>query len=170
VAELTGDPGQRPVGNRIIVNPANFRRLGTNGRRVVLTHETTHVATRDASRPGIPTWLVEGFADYVGYLGTGLGPRAICQELATDVRAGRAPASLPRDDAFTGGNARLAQAYEAAGLAARLVVERAGEDGLVELYERAGTDGIATALHEVLGTTPEAFTKAWRDYVVSTLG
>lgn len=170
VAELPGDTGDRAVGNRIIVNPATFRRLGTNGRRVVLTHETTHVATRDASRPGIPTWLVEGFADYVGYLDTGLSARAICQELAADVRAGRSPASLPADDAFSGANTELAQAYEASWIAVRMIVERVGEKGLVRFYEAAGRDGVDAALREALNTTPDTFTRAWRRYLQKTLG
>jgi hypothetical protein len=170
VAELPGDTGERPVGNRIIVNPATFRRLGTSGRRVVLTHETAHVATRDASRAGIPTWLVEGFADYVGYLGTGLSPRAICQELAADVRAGRAPAELPEDEAFDGGNARLAQAYESAWVAVRMIAERTGEAGLVRFYRAAGRDGVDAALRDALHTTPDTFVRAWRAYLRRTLG
>jgi hypothetical protein len=170
VAELPGDTGDRAVGNRIIVNPTTFRSLGTNGRRVVLTHETTHVATRDASRPTMPTWVVEGFADYVGYLGTGLSPRAICQELARDVRNGRAPASLPDDDAFDGANVALAQAYESSWIAIRMIVERAGEERLVEFYNAAGRDGVDAAMRDVLDTTPETFTKAWRSYMKATLG
>jgi hypothetical protein len=170
VAELPGDTGERAVGNRIIVNPQTFRRLGTNGRRVVLTHETAHVATRDASRPGIPTWLVEGFADYVGYLGTGLSPRAICQELAADVRAGRAPVNLPADDAFSGANDHLAQAYESSWLAVRMIAERVGEQGLVRFYDAAGRDGAETAMREALGTTPDTFVRAWRNYLRTTLG
>jgi hypothetical protein len=174
VAELPGDTGNHPVGNRVIVNPPNFRKLGSNGRRVVVTHEVTHVATRDSSGEGVPTWLVEGFADYVGYLGTGLSARAICQELAADVRAGRLPAALPAETDFGGGNSRLAQAYEEGWLAVRLVAERVGPAGLVELYRVAGAAGgthpEVTALRAVLHTTPEAFTAAWRSYVKQTLG
>jgi len=170
VAELPGDTGNRPVGNRVIVNPPNFRRLGNLGRRVVLTHEVTHVATRDDSAVGVPTWLVEGFADYVGYLGTGLSARAICQELAADVRAGRAPRQLPHDGDFDGGNDKLAQAYESAWLAVHLVVERAGEDGLVDLYRRAATRPLPEVLKDVTGLTVERFLVQWRAYVKATLG
>lgn len=170
VAELPGDTGQRAVGNRIIVNPATFAKLAPNGRRVVLTHETTHVATRDASRPGMPTWLVEGFADYVGYLGTGLSPRQICRELAADVRAGRAPMELPDDATFDGANTGLAQAYEASWIAVRMIVERTGEDSLVEFYREAGRTSVDDAMRTVLDTTPETFTAAWRSYLRSTLG
>ena len=169
VAELPGGTDDVAVGNRVIVNPPNFARLGTIGRRVVLTHEVTHVATRDLGAAGVPTWLVEGFADYVGYLHTGLSPRAICQELATEVRAGRVPRTLPADADFDGGNERLAQAYEAAWLAVRLIAEHSGERGLVRLYRRAATEPLPAVLHDVTGLSVPEFTAAWRDYVRRTL-
>ena len=160
-----------PIGNRVIVNPPNFRRLGPVGRRVVLTHEVTHVATRDAGVRGAPTWVIEGFADYVGYLGTGLSARVICQELAQDVRAGRVPAKLPADDAFDGANDRLAQAYESSWLAVHLIAERAGERGLVRFYRRvAGGEALSAVLRDVVGLTPAQFTREWRRYVRRTLG
>lgn len=169
VAELPSDAGSHPVGNRVIVNPPNFRRLGANGRRVVLTHEVTHVATRDATGTDVPTWLVEGFADYVGYLGTGLGPKAICQELAADVRAGRRPTELPNDTDFAGTNPRLAQAYEAAWLAVRLIADRVGRAGLVAFYRAAGQTDLTDAMSTHLHTTPATFTAAWRSYVTREL-
>jgi hypothetical protein len=177
VAELPADAGSHPVGNRVIVNPPNFRRLGAKGRRVVLTHEVTHVATRDASANGVPTWLVEGFADYVGYQGLGLTPRTICQELAAEVRQGRRPKALPVEKEFDGGNARLAQAYEEAWLAVRMIAERSGEKALVAFYRAAGTaardnraDPLGEALRGTLRTDPKTFTDAWRAYVAKTLG
>ena len=69
-AEVAEAPGGLPVGDRVVVNPATFLRLGSVGRRVVLTHEVAHVATRAATGPQVPAWLVEGLADHVGYLGT----------------------------------------------------------------------------------------------------
>jgi hypothetical protein len=174
VAELPGDAtGSHPVGNRVIVNPDNFRRLGTNGRRVVLTHEVTHVASRDSSGADVPTWLVEGLADYVGYLGTGLSAKAICQELAVEVRNGRRPTALPTDSDFSGRNDRLAQAYEGAWLAVRMIADRIGERGLVAFYRAVGAasgkDRLREPLAASLHLTPQAFTTAWRSYVVEQL-
>jgi hypothetical protein len=160
-----------PAGSRVVVNPANFRRLGPTGRRVVLTHEVTHVATRDAGAVGLPTWVVEGFADYVGYLGTGLPKRLICQELAVDVRAGRVPRALPANDDFDGANPRLAQAYESAWLAVHLIADREGQPALVRFYRRvAGGDPLPQALHDATGLTATEFTRAWRRYVRESLG
>ncbi|MCA1824974.1 MAG: basic secretory family protein, partial [Frankia sp.] len=178
VAEL-GDAagGYRPVGNRILVNPANFDRLRGLGRRVVLTHEVTHVASRSATGPRTPTWVVEGFADYVGYLGTSITVRQAASELAHDVRAGRVPARLPADTLFDGDNADLAEAYEQAWLACRMVVAQTSERDLVRFYRAVGSSSADTtalavrrALATVLHTSPESFTRAWRAYLRNQLG
>ena len=124
-AEVQDCPGPpNPVGYRVAINPRNWGKLSSLGRRVVLTHELTHVATRAVTGSCTPTWLVEGFADYVGYLGTGVPTTVVAQELADDVRAGRVPTHLPLDSDFDGDNKRLAQAYEGAWMAAHLIVER----------------------------------------------
>ncbi|HMC72370.1 MAG TPA: hypothetical protein VKJ07_24665, partial [Mycobacteriales bacterium] len=108
-AEVQDCPGPpNPVGYRVAINPRNWGKLSSLGRRVVLTHELTHVATRAVTGSCTPTWLVEGFADYVGYLNTGVPTTVVAQELAADVRAGRLPTHLPVDADFNGDNKRLA--------------------------------------------------------------
>lgn len=62
----TGGPGRTPA-DRVIVNPQAYAMLGTFGQRVVLTHETAHVATRARTSAATPTWLSEGFADWAAY-------------------------------------------------------------------------------------------------------
>ncbi|MCU1672444.1 MAG: hypothetical protein JWN77_557 [Frankiales bacterium] len=159
-AELTGS---NPVGDRILVNPPNFRQLGALGRRVVLTHEVTHVATRSATAAGTPTWLVEGFADYVGYLDADVSSRVAAQELRAQVRRGRLPAALPADGDFDGGNPRLAQVYEQAWLAAVLLARRHGAPKLVAFYRAVGSGlSVDGALRSVLGTDLATFTSDWR--------
>jgi hypothetical protein len=176
VAQLGGETGDyHPVGNRVIVNPPNFNRLSALGRRVVLQHEITHVATRSATGPGVPTWLVEGFADYLGYLGTGVSVRVAARELRAEVRAGTTPARLPRDEDFDGTNPRLAQMYEMSWLAARLVADRVGEARLVRFYRELGAaepsdEAVRRVWKSVLGTTPESFTQAWQAYLRQQLG
>ena len=136
------------LGARIVLNPANLARLDAAGRRLVIGHELTHIASRAVTSDQMPTWLVEGLADYVGNLGSGLPVPATAAELAAEVRAGRVPAALPADAAFAGGS-RLPQAYEQSWLACRLIADRAGQAGLVRFYRAvaraAGTDP-ATAL------------------------
>ncbi|MEV0968757.1 peptidase MA family metallohydrolase [Microtetraspora glauca] len=155
--------------DHVIVAPSGFARLSETGRRVVLAHELTHVATGAAVAGDMPAWLVEGFADYVGYLDSGLTARAVASELAAEVRAGTLPAALPGREAFRPGSVRLPQAYEEAWLACRYIAERYGERALVALYRAASDHDLATALVKTLGTNLAELTAAWREYVRSEL-
>ncbi|GAT64942.1 lipoprotein [Planomonospora sphaerica] len=143
--------------DRVVVLPGGYARLSEVGRDVVLTHELVHVAT-GATRGGrVPMWLSEGFADYVGYAGTGLDVRRVAAELAREVRAGVLPDRLPGPGDFAPGGARLPQVYEEAWLACRYVAARFGERALVRLY---GSDVGTT-----LGLTAAEFTAGWRDHL-----
>ncbi|MDI3403070.1 hypothetical protein [Streptomyces cavernicola] len=171
-----GGDGQAPA-DRVIVNPESYDLLGDLGKQVVLTHETTHVATRAHTSDATPLWLSEGFADWVGYRGTGRTPEQAAPELHRAVRAGRAPERLPDDEAFgfAGDAGRLARAYESGWLACRMIAERHGEAALVDFYRKVGAHprragAVAGALQDVFGLTPEAFTREWRDYVRRALG
>ncbi|MGK5630491.1 hypothetical protein [Streptomyces sp. URMC 123] len=162
-----GGSGAAPA-DRIVVNPEAYHSLGEEGREVVLTHEATHVATRSATSPATPLWLSEGFADWVGYRGTGRTAHQNAPALARAVAAGRPPRELPADGdfAFSGGGERLALAYERGWLACEMIAERWGAERLVELYRTVG-EGRApldAALRQVLGTGQEEFTASWRAY------
>jgi len=155
--------------DRVVVSPGTFGRLNALGRDVVLTHELTHVATGGARDRRTPLWLIEGFADYVGYRRVRIGARSAAGELRREVAAGRLPAALPAAAAFAGGSPRLSQAYQEAWLACRMVADRYGEATLVRLYRAAGRVPEAAALGDVLGLTRERFTALWRDYVKKEL-
>ncbi|WP_203970979.1 peptidase MA family metallohydrolase [Planotetraspora silvatica] len=155
---------------RVIVDPSGFGRLSRTGRQVVLTHELTHVATGAALTGDMPAWLVEGFADYVGYLDAGLPVRTVAAELAEEVRAGTPPRELPGRAEFQSGSVRLAQAYEEAWLMCRYIAERFGEPELVGLYRASLRSGVTAALRDTLGMTLPGLTEGWRDYVVRQLG
>ncbi|HSA48735.1 MAG TPA: hypothetical protein VLH10_01305, partial [Yinghuangia sp.] len=129
-AVTTGERGASAEGaaaDRVIVNPDAFRELGAVERRVVMTHEITHVASRTFTRNWTPTWLSEGFADYVGYLDSGQSVRSAAPELRRDILDGKVPQSLPADEQFTTTHEALPQAYEMGWLACRLIAERWGE-------------------------------------------
>ena len=156
-------------GDRILVNPPNMARLGPLGRQVVLTHEVTHVASRAATGPLVPSWLAEGLADHVGFLDSGVPVRLAAEELGDDVRAGRTPTSLPSDRAFNGDNPDLAQAYEGSWLAVELLVQRYGERRMLRFYRALGEverGERAAVLDEVLraelGTSTRELVAAWR--------
>lgn len=161
--------------DRVLVNPKAYAELSAVGRRVIMGHEITHVAVRSRTQEWTPKWLSEGFADYVGYLDSGLPVGVIAQELAQDVRAGRVPAQLPRNDAFGTTNSRLPQTYEMSWLACKMIVEHyGGREALVEFFRAVGSPGgdasvVDRAFRDVLGTSRAEFTRQWRGYVETQL-
>ncbi|MGX1311647.1 hypothetical protein RKD24_001766 [Streptomyces calvus] len=164
--------GTRAPADRVIVNPDAFALLGDSGRQVVLTHETTHVATRADTSAATPLWLSEGFADWVGYRGAGRAPDEAAPELAQAVGRGELPEALPDDDdfGFSGDADRLARAYESGWTACRLIAEHWGEERLREFYRAVGAHqgrrgAVEDAMARVLDTTPAEFTARWRQYV-----
>ncbi|GAA0932059.1 eCIS core domain-containing protein [Nonomuraea longicatena] len=143
---------------RVIVVPETYGRLTPTGRDVVLAHELTHVA---AGTDGLPPWLYEGFADYVAYRDAGLAVPEAAAELAEEVRAGRLPENLPEPADFAPGAPRLAQSYQEAWLACRLIAHAYGEATLVRLYRDAQRVGAGRAL-----PVPVAeLTRDWRAYL-----
>ncbi|MFJ9152787.1 hypothetical protein ACIRP7_33070 [Streptomyces sp. NPDC102270] len=167
----TGAPAQAPA-DRIIVNPDAYGLLGTLGRQVVLTHETTHVATRADTTAATPLWLSEGYADWVGYRGTGRTPAEAAPELAEAVSAGRVPTALPSDAdfGFDGSASGLAMSYEGGWMACRMIADRWGEAKLGEFYRAVGTHekrpgAVEQAMDKVLDTDLKTFTAAWREYL-----
>ncbi|WP_225831147.1 hypothetical protein [Streptomyces sp. NK08204] len=171
-----GGSGTAPA-DRVIVNPDAYGGLGAVGKQVVITHETTHVATRAQTTGATPLWLSEGYADWIGYLDTSRAPTDIAPELAHAVEDGHVPSALPpdRDFGFSGDPTRLAEAYESGWLACRMIADQWGEPRLGAFYravgghkERAGA--VAGALEKVLGITPGVFAARWREYVRTQLG
>ncbi|AOR34805.1 hypothetical protein BFF78_30490 [Streptomyces fodineus] len=177
-AVTTGEAGGtgRAPADRVVVNPEAYAVLGDLGKQVVLTHETTHVATRAHTTAATPLWLSEGYADWIGYLGTGRTPTETAPELTRAVQDGHAPAALPadKDFGFTSDPAELAQAYEGGWLACRMIADHWGTARLDAFYRAVGAHGkragaVEDALRRVLGTTPGAFTEQWREYVRAQL-
>jgi hypothetical protein len=160
---------------RVLIDPAALDRLSPVGRRIVVQHELTHLATAAATGPASPRWLVEGFAEYVGNLGSGQPVPVAAAELRRDVTRGRLPAALPGDAAFAPGSTGLPQAYEQAWLACRLIAARAGEAGLVRLYRLVGGSedteehAVTAAVQSVLHEPPARFVAQWRDYLTAQL-
>ncbi|QFQ96663.1 hypothetical protein F9278_11010 [Streptomyces phaeolivaceus] len=178
-AVTTGEAGgaAKAPADRIVVNPDAYAVLGDFGRQVVLTHETTHVATRAHTDAATPLWLSEGYADWVGYRGTGRAAPEVAPELRRAVAEGRAPTALPTDSdfGFSDDSGELARAYEGGWLACRMIADQWGEVRLDEFYRAVGAYGeregaVEGALKEVLGTTVGDFTGRWREYVRAQLG
>ncbi|MGW0085916.1 hypothetical protein [Streptomyces sp. NPDC003393] len=171
-----GGGGQAPA-DRIILNPDAYGMLGTLGRQVVLTHETTHVATRAHTDPATPLWLSEGYADWVGYRNSGRTPDQAAPELEHAVAEGQVPSALPADQdfGFAGDAGRLARAYEGGWMACLMIADRWGERKLDDFYRAVGAHrqragAVEDALRTVLGTDLEAFTGQWQGYLRTRLG
>jgi hypothetical protein len=161
------------VADRVVLNPAPFGRLSPLGRRVVLTHELTHVATRAVSRVTLPLWVEEGFANYVAYRGSGLSRSLVAADVLPLVRAGTAEDHLPEAAAFDPADGAIAPAYADAWLAFDLMAGE-GTRRPVEFYRlaaglsgEAGTSADRTlpaAFERVLGTDRAGFETRWRAY------
>ena len=169
IAAVTTPVDGSPAANtpiHIFVNPPVFRPLGEQGAQIVMSHEAAHVAT-EAAASSMPTWLLEGFADYVALAHVDLPVDVTASQILAEVRRDGAPAALPAAKDFETGNSALGAAYESAWLACRLLAETYGEDRLIAFYERADADEDTTAaFSEVLGTTEAEFTDTWRRYLV----
>jgi hypothetical protein len=177
-------------GGRLVVDLDVYRRLTAAGRRIVLRHELTHLATAAETPAGMPLWLVEGFAEEIGHEGvTGLPVDRAAAELAVEVRAGRVPTTLPADAAFDGSDGRLAQTYQEAWLACRLLAGRLRVAGLAHFYRDVGArlagpsrataagngaddtaSAVAAALRADAGMGWSAFVAGWRAYLTTVLG
>ncbi|MGH8894498.1 MAG: hypothetical protein ACRDWY_14520 [Actinomycetes bacterium] len=155
-------------GDRIVVNPEAFGTLGSLGRRVVLSHEMTHVATRATTVQPVPVWLSEGFADYVAYDATPVPTSIVASDVLDQVRDGDGPRQLPDAADFDAGEGDVAAAYEGAWLAARMIAEQDGEKRLVRFYEAMGDSagpGWPEETTDVLGVSAQRLTRQWRDYL-----
>jgi hypothetical protein len=167
---------ERTRGPRLLVTADQLSRLSPTGRQIVLRHEIAHIASFDATSEATPTWLREGFAEFVANLGTGQPTAAVAAELRAAVRAGKAPSALPGDAQFSATPTQAAQAYEEAWLACRLIAQRVGPAGLVRFYRTVGgqlataSDATAAGMRAVLHESPATFTTQWRAYLHTELG
>jgi len=172
------DPGQRSQGDRVVINPKAFTALQRNGRRVVITHEVTHVATRSSTTKPVPIWLSEGMADYIGYSGLDLPRTRVASELLTLVRRGKGPKALPTAADFDPTRAKIAPFYSASWLAVSRLVDLYGQDKVMSFY-RAIAGGLTMdesvpfnpdvvavqAFPRIFGVTEAQFVDGWMRYL-----
>jgi hypothetical protein len=139
-----------------------FDDLGPRGAQVVISHETTHVAT-DATFANVPTWLLEGFADYVALAHAGIPVETAAAQILARMRKQGIPDHLPTAAELDPTASGLGATYEEAWLAARFIAQEYGEGRLVDFYTTV-SDGkpVAEAFRNVLGTSEDAFVVKWR--------
>ncbi len=175
VADRVDHASRTATGQRVVLSPNGVRALSLPSLRVVLRHEITHLAARTDTVDGSPTWLLEGFADYVGYRDSDVTLAEGAPDLAQRVRSSGPPGALPEDRAFRGSGAELDQAYQQSWSLARFVADRFGEDRLVKLYRTLAAVGPASAretddmLRDVLGMDRAKLVGDWQDYLRDAL-
>jgi hypothetical protein len=147
---------------RVLVNPAVFGELEDRAAQVVLSHEATHVAT-GAPFSAMPTWLLEGFADFVALEDTGISVDRAAGQVLSRIRAEGVPEALPTSEDLQPTAAGLGAAYEESWLACRFLAREYGADRLLRFHRRVG-QGASTkaAFRTELGTTQQAFVSRWR--------
>ncbi len=161
----TVDGSRRPDAPvAIVINPRVFASLGPIGSHVVVTHESTHVAT-GATTVSMPLWVAEGFADYVGVGAVNVPLSVSARAALHDVRRHGLPSRLPSDAQFSGGSIEVA--YEQAWLAMRVIARDYGRDRLVAFYQDVvhRPDAVRSAVQDNLGTSVSALTQEWRSYL-----
>ncbi|RNL79077.1 hypothetical protein [Nocardioides marmorisolisilvae] len=146
----------------VFINPQVFAGLGRRGSQVVISHESTHVAT-GATFASMPTWLLEGFADYVALVHANIPVSTAASQILSRIRKDGPPDHLPTTAELDPSANGLGATYEEAWLATRFIGREYGEAKLVRFYYAVsdGTD-VAHAFTTVLGTTEAAFVKQWR--------
>jgi hypothetical protein len=152
------------VTTRVVFNPET---LGDGDVELVhdLAHEFTHAAMGPLTNRRTPLWLVEGFAEYVGYRTGQVNDVAVGAALRhIDV-----PHALPSDDTFYDS----ADNYLVAWLVCRLIGQRYGQAKLLKLYAYFNDDTSAdleAGLRQVLGVSLEQFNAAWQAYLAKLAG
>ena len=144
---------------RVVVNPALADQSALE-RRLTLTHEMVHVATRSGSSPA-PLWAVEGLAEYVAYRAEPRGRVEAERALAAALRRDGLPSRLPADADLGSGATDVTVAYAEAWLACQTVVDHRSAAALGHFYARLDAgDPVDVAATDTLGVD-EAGLRAW---------
>ncbi|MBP2331126.1 hypothetical protein JOF56_011511 [Kibdelosporangium banguiense] len=163
-------------GQRVVMSATTADALSVAALKIVLRHEFTHIAARGSTVDGSPMWLLEGFADYIGYRDSGIPLAQATPDLNAQMIASGPPSRLPPDEDFRSQGRTLDLAYQQSLSIARFVAERRSEAKLIELYRvlakagRVGGEEIDRLMGSVLGLNREEFTAGWREYLRETLG
>lgn len=147
----------------VFVNPEIYGPLEPTGAQVVMSHEAVHVAT-GAPQSATPLWLLEGFADYIALRDVDLPVSVTAGQIIRQVRRDGPPASLPGPAEFDTNDTHLGASYESAWQACQVLVDRAGEAALVQLYEAVDEGGdLETELAELFSWTEADLVAVWQD-------
>jgi hypothetical protein len=150
---------------RIMINPAG--QPSALATAIVLAHEAVHVATRSPISRA-PSWLVEGYADYVAYLSYPQAVQPAAAGLLAEVKKHGPPAALPDETDFAVGHHDLNRSYAEAWTACRYLADRFGDRRLWRFYRAvdASADGsITRPADKVFGISDHQLIAGWQRYL-----
>jgi hypothetical protein len=176
VADRVDNDKNSAEGQRVVMSPTTADSLSIAALRIVLRHEITHIAARGSTVDGSPMWLLEGFADYVGYRESGIPLAQAAPDLNAQMIARGPPDRLPADEDFRSQGNTLDLAYQQSLSIARFVADKFGEAKVIELYRtlakagRTTTQDIDKLLKSVVNLDQEQFVAAWQEYLREIMG
>lgn len=148
---------------RIMLNPEVMSVESELGIDIVLTHETTHVATRSPASPA-PLWLVEGYADYNAYASYPQAQASARAELYRSVRNAGAPKTPPGNEQFSPQAKQLNLIYAQAWQLCVYLAAHGGQGKLNAFYasvDRSPDADVDGALHTVYGLGQSELMSRW---------
>lgn len=156
--------GRSPGGGSDTIHLVPGVGLSDVGLQATLTHEAVHVVVREQHGNNAPLWLVEGFAQEIGYADLDLPARRIAAEGLADIAAHGLPQTLPTDQEF---DAHPGVAYPLAWRAVDVLTRRAGRAVVRDLVGRcaddpAGPSTCSVHVARVWGAPLTSFIDAWR--------
>lgn len=141
---------------RVIFNPDEIDE-DTDQLGADMSHEFTHAAMAPVTTGWTPTWLVEGFAEYVSYKNVQINAESLKRALE-----GAATENLEAGEAFY----KEPINYITGWLACRMISETYGEAKLIQLYEKfQSTSDEDVVVNQVLGVSRATLVKNWQAYV-----
>ncbi|MGF7124495.1 hypothetical protein [Rhodococcus sp. BE178] len=161
-------------GQRIVFSPEAAGRLTDLTRVSVLRHELTHVAARPATEDGSPMWMLEGYADYIGYHGIEARFGDLAPTLAAEVARTGPPTALPANEDFRAGGDTARAAYESSWSLAAFIAAEYGEPRLDELYRQLARGPVTATdldsrIRGILGTGTDGLVDSWAGWIKGQL-
>jgi hypothetical protein len=175
VADRVDNDKHTAEGQRVVMSPTTADKLTIAALKIVLRHEITHIAARGSTVDGSPMWLLEGFADYVGYRDSGITLTQGAPNLVELVKSTGPPQNLPEDKDFRTQGRDLDLAYQQALSVTRFVADHYGEPTLLALYRKLAAAGPVSStvtdelLRSVLGVDRAGLIAGWRQYLLDTI-
>lgn len=156
------------AGPAVVLNPGVFDSMDARAAQIVMTHEATHVLT-GAIGSSAPTWVIEGFADFVALRDDDAPLSTSAGQVLRQVAAAGAPEALPTTADFDGSAYGLGASYESAWLAFRMLGAQFDDAEVITFYRAVlrGSD-VDTAGEKAFDLDTAQITSRWRDYLTKS--